>query len=353
MGPDKISPIFLKRCAEYIEPLYSIFSKSIDGCIYPSAWKTGYITPKFKSGKGSDINNYRGVNIMPTLAKVLEMVVYDQLKLVITPRLSKNQHGFISNRNIETNLMEFSTMIYDAFEKGAQVDMFYADISKAFDTVNQSQLIRKLATFPISNSILKWFISYYSERKQCVKLNNIKTQHFDVPSSVGQGTIIGPLLFLVFFNDSDMSNDDIKFFNFADDSKGACVINNRFDTEKLQKAIDKFVKWNDDNGLEINFKKCKVITFTRKQKSNTILADYFIRGQKIDRVDEIRDLGVIMDRQLNFNSHNEYVKKKADAALGFVRRQCRTNFSTETTKLLYTSLVRSNLEFASVVWTMA
>lgn len=178
-----------------------------------------------------------------------------------------------------------------------------------------------------------------------------KSQHFDVPSSVGQGTIIGPLLFLAFFNDSDMSSEDIRSFNFADDSKGACVINNRFDTEKLQKAIDKFVKWNDDNGLEINLKKCKVITFTRKQKSNTILADYFIRGQKIDRVDEIRDLGVIMDRQLNFNSHNEYVKKKADAALGFVRRQCRTNFSTETSKLLYTSLVRSNLEFASVVWT--
>lgn len=264
--------------------------------------------------------------------------------------MSKNQHGFISNRNIETNLVELSTLIHDTFTRGAQLDVFYADIQKAFDTVSQSLLIRKLAKFPIANQTLNWFISYFKNRKQCVKLNNTKSECFEVPSGVGQGTIIGPLLFLVFFNESNMNSEDISAFNFADDSKGACVINNRFDTEKLQGAIDKFNDWCAVNGLQINHGKCKIITFHKKQKSRAILHDYMMNGQIIDRVAEIRDLGVIMDQQLNFKSHIEFIKKKAEAALGFVRRQCRTKFSTDTSKLMYTALVRSNLEFANTVW---
>lgn len=139
--------------------------------------------------------------------------------------------------------MELLIRIHDALERGVQLDVFDADISKAFDAVMQSLLIRKLARFPLSDSILKWFTSYFSGRKQCVKIDNVKSESFIVPSGVGQGTIIGPLLFLVFFDDSNMANDDITSFNFADDSKGACVINNRFDTEKLQAAITKFIDW--------------------------------------------------------------------------------------------------------------
>lgn len=351
VGPDLVSPIFLKQCAEFlVDPLYMIYSKSVEENVFPDAWKTGYITPIFKSGSKRDVKNYRGVNVMPTLAKVFERILYNQLKLIVAPLLSKNQHGFISNRNIETNLLELSTLIHDTFEKGAQLDVFYADISKAFDTVNQSLLIRKLAKLPLSNSILKWFISYFSGRKQCVKIDNTKSESFNVPSSVGQGTIIGPLLFLVFFDDSNMCNGDIRSFNFADDSKGACVINNRFDTEKLQSAINKFSIWCNKNGLEVNTSKCKVISFSSKKKSNVIIADYFINDEPIERVYEIRDLGVIMDHKMNFDSHIEYTKRKSESALGFVRRQSRNKLSTETATLLYTSLVRSNLEFANVVW---
>lgn len=351
MGPDLVSPIFLKQCADFmVEPLHMIYSKSVEENYFPTSWKTGYITPIFKSGNKRDVKNYRGVNVMPTLAKVFERIIYNQLKLVITPLLSKNQHGFVSNRNIETNLLQFSSLIHDTFERGAQLDVFYADISKAFDAVDQSLLIRKLAKLPLSNSILTWFKSYFAERNQCVKINNIKSDGFNVPSSVGQGTIIGPLLFLVFFDDSDMSSTDINSFNFADDSKGACVIKNRFDTIKLQSAIDKFINWCSTNRLEVNANKCKIISFSRKLKSNTIEADYHINGQNIERVYEIRDLGVIMDFKLNFNSHIEYIKRKSEAALGFVRRQSRMKLSPETATLLYTSLVRSNLEFANVVW---
>lgn len=266
MGPDLMSPLFLRECAEQlVEPINKIFSKSLDDNIFPKAWKSGCITPIYKSGARSRVENYRGVNIMPNLAKVFEKLIYSQLKLIITPRLSKSQHGFLSNRNIETNLMELITFIHDAFELKSQVDAFYADIKKAFDMVNQHLQIKKLARFPISNGMLKWFMSYFEERTQCVKVNDVKSEIFDVLSGVGQGTILGPLLFLVFFDDSDDTSFDdengIKICNFADDKKKACMIHNRFDSEKLQKSIDKFIEWCDKNDLEVNISKCKIVSF--------------------------------------------------------------------------------------------
>lgn len=140
----------------------------------------------------------------------------------------------------------------------------------------------------------------------------------------------------------------VKTFNFADDKKVACIIENRFDGIKLQNAIDKFIDWCDGNGLEVNSEKCKIISFTRTR--TTTLIDYRIKGKTIDRVNNIRDLGVMMDQKLDFHSHIEYAKKKAEMALGFVKRQCRNKLGKEVSTLLYSSLVRSNLEFASTVW---
>lgn len=349
-GPDEVHPLILKRCAETLtEPLTIMFNKSLESCVYPNKWKIGQLTPIFKSGNKSDFKNYRGVNVMPNLAKVFEKVLHNILKLIITPHLSNNQHGFLSRRNIETNLMELSVQITDAFETRSQVDVFYADISKAFDAVDQSLLIRKIAKYSLDNSFLKWLISYFDNRTQYVRVNNDKSSEFTVPSSVGQGTILGPLFFLVFFDDSDDNLSNCSPYNFADDKKIAKKINSIEDAQELQRLIDNFSEWCRKNGLQINLSKCKVITFTHKKQP--IIFDYTIDGQKIERVNQIRDLGVILDSELNFVSHTEYITKKAHSVLSFVRRISRNNFGTDVSKLLYMSLVRSNMEFASTIWT--
>lgn len=348
-GPDKISPIFLKNCADSLSmPLHIMFDLSIKSCIYPEKWKMGQVTPIYKSGKKSDIRNYRGVNVMPSLAKVFEKVIYNQLKLIIMPELSKNQHGFLSNRNIETNLMEFSIQVNESFEAHAQTDTFYADISKAFDRVKQSLLIRKMAKLPVSNDILRWFNSYFTGRKQYVRVGSTNSECFDVPSSVGQGTILGPLLFLIFFDDSDINIGTSTAHNFADDKKISRIIKSVNDAIELQKSIDNFIKWCDDNFLEVNLAKCKIITFVHKQQP--IIYDYRIKGEIIDRVYEIRDLGVLVNSKFDFKPHIEYIKKKSESMLAFVRRTCRANFSDNIARLLYNALVRSNLLFASVIW---
>lgn len=338
MSPDFVAPIFLRECADFlVEPLYTIYSKSLDDYVYPQSWKMGYITPIFKAGKKSDVTNYRGVSIMPNLAKVFEIMIHKQMRLIVDPLLSKRQHGFLSSRCIETNMHGFTTFLFDCFEQEAQADAFYADIRKAFDRVIQSRLIRKLDRFPLSNGILKWFISYFEGRKQCVNVCGTKSEEFPITSGVGQGTILGPLLFLIFFNDSDDGIDEkeVETFNFADDKKQACLVKNRFDGIKLQNAIDKFIAWCDENGLEVNSDKCHIISFSKKRK--IIEINYTIRGKTIDRVSKIRDLGVMLDHKLDFHSHIEFAKKKAEMALGFVKRQCRNKLGKDIAKLLYSS----------------
>lgn len=350
-GPDKIPPKFLRECNEILaSPLCKIFNKSIQIGHFPEMFKICSISPIFKSGKKSDIINYRGVSIMCNIAKVFDKAVHDQLKMIISPNLSKKQHGFVSSRCIESNLMEFCTFTHESFAKNCQVDVFYADIKKAFDTVDHSILIKKLAKFRIGNETLNWLSSYSAGRKQFVKVGSSTSETFDAYSAVAQGTILGPLLFIAFFNDSDDDNDDtrIKIFNFADDKKGAVAIKTLDDTDVLQNMIDKFVNWCRQNKLELNIRKCKVMTFSHKH--NNIFRTYTIDGQAIERTNEMRDLRVIMDPKLSFISHIEYTKKKAETVLAFVKRECYKNFDMETAKMLYGALVRSHLEFASVIW---
>ena len=171
---------------------------------------------------------------------------------------------------------------------------------------------------------------------------------FEVPSSVGQGTVLGPLFFSAFFNDSDSSDDATVSFNFADDKKKAHIIVKPEDSIILQKSIDEFLSWCKRNGLELNISKCCVMTFSHRRKP--IINDYFIDGKKINRVSQVRDLGVHMDAKLSFTTHHEYVKRKSTAMLHLVKRLCKNKFDLDNAKLLYFALVRSNLELASTIW---
>lgn len=348
-GPDKIPPIFIRNCAEsLVKPLTLIYSKSIADCQYPKYWKMGQITPIWKNGSKNDVKNYRGVNVLSNFAKLFETIVYNQLKLIVFPKLSSNQHGFRPNKNINTNLLEMNTIIHDAFENKHQVDIFYADISKAFDAVNHSLLIRKIAKFPLGNSVLRWFLSYLGERQQVVKVGSSLSNAFDVPSSVGQGSVLGPALFLIFFDDSDDDLVNSFVFNFADDKKIVQVIKTPRDAQVLQDSINKFMRWCAMNGLAVNSTKCKVMTFS--QKKVTIHTDYYINNEIVPRTDSIRDLGVMFDPKLKFSSHIEFITNKAYAMLAFVKRNTYKIMNAEVAKMLYYALVRSNLEFANVVW---
>lgn len=143
-------------------------------------------------------------------------------------------------------------------------------------------------------------------------------------------------------------NGPTKAFNFADDKKIAYIVKEPSDCIQLQKAIDNLFIWANKNSLKFNKSKCAIMTFTHKR--NPIVVDYYIDDEKIKRVDVVRDLGVIMDSKLSYSSHFEHIKQKSSLMLSFVKRTCRKKFNLDTAKLLYSSLVRSNLEFANIIW---
>lgn len=247
----------------------------------------------------------------------------------------------------ETNLMETTALAHEAFEIGAQLQVFLADISKAFDGVNIVKLIRKLAKFRVSNEFLCWILSYLKSRRQCVKDGSAKSDYFDVPSGVGQGSILGPLLFIAFFDDSDSKLPGVYSSNFTDDKKLLSIIKDQNDVRRLQEAIDRFIAWCEANDLSVNKSKCKMMIYHTKKRP--IINDCTINGEIIQSVTEVRDLGVLLNHKMNFKRHIEFIHDKANAARQFVKRQS-FYFEKDIIKILYFALVRSNLEFASVIW---
>lgn len=168
-----------------------------------------------------------------------------------------------------------------------------------------------MAKFPLCNSMLLWFTSYFENRRQYVKVNSCTSEIFGVPSSVGQGSVLGPILFLIFFNDSDDDITNSLILNFADDKKIAHKIKHQDDIIHLQNAINRFIDWCDLNGLAVNTMKCRVMTYFLKKI--TLHADYYIKTELVKRTDKIRDLGDIFDS--SFTSHVEYITNKANAIL--------------------------------------
>lgn len=349
-GFDGVATIFLRECSDQLSsPMAILFSASLSQLYYPKAFKIGMLAPIYKSGSKKNMRNYRGVNTVPNIAKVFDIVVKEQLQLIIQPHIKSTQHGFLPCRNIETNLMEHTTHIHYAFANDCQLDTVYLDVSKAFDHVDTYLEVRKLSSFPLSNNVLFWFKSYLSDRCQYVKVGNALSRKVDVSSGVGQGSTNGPTLFTAFFDDSDPTLGDIISSNFADDKKISQMIFSSADTAQLQIGIDEFSEWCRKNKLSINKDKCKIITFTRRTKTNPIMHEYVIDNEPIVRVFEIMDLGILLDVKLTFTPHIEYIVNRATAILKFVKRQSQF-FGSETIKILYSALVRSLLEFSCVIW---
>lgn len=348
-GPDNVSPMFLKNCSAALSfPLYRIFNLSLSSK-FPDRWKESYIVPIFKSGSRSDVECYRGVAILPTFGKLFESIVCG----ILTDELSKkvvsvSQHGFVKGRSTSTNLVEFVSDAIREIESGKQVDVIYTDIRKAFDTVQHNALIAKLGEIGIHSSLLAWIDSYLRARTQYVKILGWDSRVFSVKSGVPQGSHLGPLLFLLFFNDVTKVVKSSKFSLFADDLKIHKVVKSVRDCNALQADIAALHLWCESNGLRLSVGKCKVMSLFRKR--DPLFCEYNVDGVALERVREYRDLGVVISENLCFSKHVAAIVAKAFSMLGFMKRICKSFRNVNALKSVYCAHVRSHLEYASVVW---
>lgn len=349
-GPDEIPPLFISACASaLVFPLLKIYKVSLATGTFPQEWKKAKVVPVYKSEKRNIISNYRPIAILSTLAKIFESMICSYIQRHFKLYLSDQQHGFVASRSTATNLLSFSESLIQSIDESKQFDVLYTDFSKAFDRIPHSILINKLKTYGITGTLLKWLESYLSNREFYIVVNGFRSsRNYFMTSGAPQGTHLAPILFNIYVNDLPHCFLHSECFLYADDLKFARQIESSSDIALLQDDLNRVITWCESNKMELNLKKCYHVSFSRKSKP--INSVYLIGNEKVQEVDTIRDLGVIFDKKVTFVPHIENIMKKASKMLGFVLRNTRDFKKVGTKIMLYYSLVRSILEYCSVVW---
>ena len=355
-GPDNMHPHLLKEAAIPISiPLSMIFQESLRSGETPSDWRRANVTPIFKKGDRTDPANYRPVSLTSQVCKVLESIVRDQIleHLEVNGLLSDKQHGFRKGRSCLTNLLttlEEWTKIMD--EKDNCVDVAYLDFRKAFDLVSHRHLLLKLEKHGINGQVGNWIKAFLENRKQKVVIRGHESEELDVLSGVPQGSVLGPLLFLIFINDLPKCAA-CPVCLFADDSKiyskvpraNKVLPELEGSQEILQKDLDELYKWADKWKMSFNVNKCKIMHLGYDNGKH----EYNLNGTTLLETTEEKDLGVLIDNKLKFSSHIKSIVAKANRMIGLIKISFES-IDKEMFLILYKSLVRPLLEYCVHAW---
>ena len=346
-GPDEIYGKVLKEGSVSIaKALYLIFNRSLEFGEIPEDWKLANVVPIFKKGDREDIGNYRPVSLTSLVVKILEKILKGCIEeyFAINGIFQDSQHGFRRGRSCQTNLLEFMEFITDSIDRGEPVDIVYLDFSKAFDKVPHMRLMHKLSQYGIGGVVHKWIKEWLRERKQRVVLNGKKSSWENVKSGVPQGSVLGPLLFLIYINDLDRGLD-CKVSKFADDTKIACSVRNIDGCIKVQQNIDKLVGWADKWQMNFNNKKCKVLHVGYSNKC----FNYEMNGDWLESVEREKDLGIVISSNLKVSEQCLEARNRANRMLGIISRNVSYK-SREVISKLYNGYVRPVIEYCAQVW---
>lgn len=262
--------------------------------------------------------------------------------------LYHNQHGFQKGKSCLSQLLEVFHDIGRALNRGIETDIIYLDFAKAFDSVCPAKLVTKLQMYGIGDPLLTWFYSYLVGRQQRTVVNGACSTWTDVDSGVPQGSLLGPILFLLFVNDMPNEISNATLAMFADDSKCYQVIGKESDFVSLQRDLDAVFAWSLRNELYFQPSKCKNLRISRKRISPS--RTYKLDGIDLEVVKSEKDLGVVIAHDTTWKEHIVLIVAKANRMLGFIKRNCAGLVDSEALLRLYCSLVRSHLCYCSQVW---
>lgn len=349
-GPDNIHPMFLRETAYNIAlPLTLIFRKSLDEGVLPEEWKCANITPIHKKGLRSEAENYRPISLTSAVCKVLETIIKKQMTTYLDSEgiITNHQHGFVRGRSCLTNLLYVFEDWTSNLDEGYGVDVIYLDYKKAFDTVPHKRLVNKLEHLGFAGGLLNWLKAFLINRTMRVVVNGSFSAWAVVLSGVPQGSVLGPLLFLLFVNElPDWIKNNICMF--ADDTKIWTRLTNPTDAESLQKDLDSLSTWSARWQLKFNPEKCKLMHIGHKQDTKyTIRQDNI--NWNIQEVSEERDLGVLTTCTLKVTRQCQEAVLKANRILGMVHRQFR-DLDRKSFLIIYKGFIRPHLEYAIQTW---
>ena len=348
-GPDKIPGKLLNEHRHSLSiPLAILFNKSMSSGHVPADWKCANITPIYKKGKKCEAGNYRPISLTSICGKVMESLIKQEIMdyLITNSLLNDSQHGFMPKKSTTSNLLEFFEHITRDVDDGIPVDVVYLDFAKAFDKVPHQRLMAKIRAHGITGNIAEWISSWLRDRKQRTVLNGATSDWQSVLSGVPQGSVLGPILFLIFINDLDEAAISIKYRSkFADDTKIGHQITNQDSHAEMQQALNGLHEWSVKWGLKFNVDKCHLLHFGRNNPAH----QYTMNGQLLPQKDMEKDVGVCISTNLKPSHHCAEVARKAQAILYQISRSFHFRDRNVFVKL-YKQYVRCILEYAAPVW---
>ena len=358
-GIDGVPIRFLKMTIDISSKIICfIINMSIDTLTVLRGWKTCVLTPLYKDGERTDPCNYRPIAILPAASKILERTVHGQVYEYLEANniLSEAQFGFRKRHSTVNCILNLLNDVYLNMDNGLYTGVVFLDLKKAFDTVNHEVLISKLKMYGFDDNACSWFTNYLGDRVQYAKVNNKISDSRITLCGVPQGSILGPLLFIIYINDLSKYITDCRLNLYADDT--ALYNSNKSYIDlmlSLRIEMSTLSQWMLANKLTLNVKKTKLMIFGTKPKLARIPSvpmTLLLNNQVVEQVSKFKYLGFILDESLSYNDHIDYIYTKSCQKLGAIRK-CRNVLSNNLTLMLYKSLVSPLLDYCDIVYNNA
>ena len=353
-GHDGISNKLLKLLKiELSKSLTLIINQMITTGIFPDSFKISKITPLFKKGDVSMLSNYRPISLLPTISKIFERILYNQLYDYFNSNnlLAEEQYGFRTNHSTEYAAVKLVDNVSKEMELGNTPTALYIDLSKAFDTLSFDILLYKLNYYGIKDNAFKLLKNYLTNRRQYEVYNSQNSETLDISTGVPQGSILGPLFFSMCINDLITVSNKLKFIMYADDTTIYFNLED-FDPYNLERdlnnELEKITLWLKMNKLSLNVQKTKLVIFHRRQKQINEL-NISINGTDIERIESFNFLGLHIHESLSWRTHTDVVRNKISKVVGILYR-LNNIFPKYILQTLYNSLIMSYINYGLLLW---
>ena len=346
--PECIPPYFIKRTLPALMPiLLFLFNVSLEHGVVPSQWKKALVVPVFKKGDQTQPSNYRPISLTSTFSRIMESILHKKVldHLLSNNLISPNQYGFVPGRSSCSQILNCLHEWIKAYCRHQTTHVIYTDISKAFDTVSHTKLIQVIKSYKLNNSVITWIQNFLNNRKQQVVINKDFSNIGNVNSGIPQGSILGPLLFILYINDVDSCGRSLDGYGgfrlFADDTKVFCT-----DVQKLQSSLDNVSDWLKSRQLNLSINKCFSLHVGRPSSNKP---NFKISNQPILPSSTAKDLGIYISDSLKWTTHVNQIYKNARNSSYHIIKFSKTK-NIWILRKLFITYVRPKIEYSTPVW---